>query len=502
MAALLILAGLVHAPDIDAPLLEGAAGKQTHTAMVARNFYRETASLAFPRVDDVGKPGYFIKEFPIFPALAAGLYRLHGAVDERILRLLSLICWLVATPVLAGLLRPTLGNNATLIAAFWFLFAPMSLAYAAAATSDTASVALSLAGLAAVLAWRARPGVGPALLSGLLVALAFLLKPHTALWLGPAAGVAVLAADGGRRAEPRQVATIVGIAGLALLLSATWYLHAARIHQIYPVAGTTVAQGWVNLSLLMRADLYTEIGRQTLNMVFSPPGAALALLGLLTGARLGLAERALLAWGAGVLLQCLIFAPRMFDAVSRGTEYYQLALVPCASFLVARGFCPSMKRLRGLAPRAAPLGAALLTLILGATTWIEASRAKAPPARYASLLADCEQIRAQTHPDDRFLVLADRTGTILYYCDRKGLTLSLGKANRPAARSSSERARPEQLAKAMTESNYLFLPFPDLLDRPDQFFNRLGRDWVEVPFPDSAARLFANPLNPPRGWKP
>ena len=71
LAAVLALGLAVRLPTLDAPLLEGAAGKQAHTEMVARNLLRGRSTLVRPIIDDIGKPGYFVKEMPAFAAIAA-----------------------------------------------------------------------------------------------------------------------------------------------------------------------------------------------------------------------------------------------------------------------------------------------------------------------------------------------------------------------------------------------------------------------------------------------
>ena len=57
LTILVVLGAALHVILADRLLLEGAAGKQTHTAMIARNLYRGRASLLRPTVDDMGKPG-------------------------------------------------------------------------------------------------------------------------------------------------------------------------------------------------------------------------------------------------------------------------------------------------------------------------------------------------------------------------------------------------------------------------------------------------------------
>ena len=495
----LLVGALVRLPGLSRPLLEGAAGKQTHTAMVARNLYRGRASFVRPRVDDVGKPGYFVKEMPVLPALAAGLYGLAGGVDERLLRLISVLAWLASVPLVAGFLRPALGGRYALLAGFWLVLSPMAIMYSRAAMNDALAVTGSLAALTALGRWRRAPSLGNTALSGALVAAAFLLKPHTAFWLGPAAALLTVAPSTDP-AEPRPslgwMAALTATALGAMSLAGLWYAHAAAVHQVHPVPGATVPDGWIAPALLSRPALYQEIGRQALFMVFTPLGAALAVVGLARGPRLRLMEWALSLWGGGVILQCVVFAPRMFDDLSRGTEYYQLPLVATAAWLIARGlkelsaWIPSRRGAR----EARVVGAACALLAVGA--FFATRDAMRIPRQYETLIADCERIQSITQPTDEFVVLADRGGTVLYYCDRRGHTFSLATAVNESIVETSERATELELSRAFQGARYLYVPFPELFEGQPELLTRVAERWQEVPLAGARARLFARPTDP------
>lgn len=494
---LLLLGAALRLPGLSAPLLEGAAGKQTHLAMVARNLFRGRATLARPRVDDVGRPGYFVKELPVVPGLAALAYRGLGRVDERVLRGLAIASWLGAAVVLMALLRPALGPAAAGLAGAWFLLSPMGIVYSRAAMNDAPAVAGALLALAAVGRWRARPRPGAAILVGGLVGFAFLLKPHTAFWLGPAAAALVVddSAPDGPRPSFGRITTVVAAAGAGLALASLWYLHAATVHRTHPVPGATVAEGWVDPGLLARPALYLEIARQAFFMVFTPVGALLAAWRLAFGPALRRIERALLWWGAGSLLQGLVFAPRMFDQLSRGTEYYQLPLVATAAVLIGVGSRMLLDRARaaGAGLRAAS-AAILVALVAGALA--QAQAAIRTPARYERIVADCARVAAATRPTDEIVVLADRAGTILYYCDRRGITFSLGGAVHETIRERGGATRVE-IARALGNATHLYVPFPEL-DVEGEIVRMVSASWDEIPLEGSTARLFARPTDGPR----
>jgi 4-amino-4-deoxy-L-arabinose transferase-like glycosyltransferase len=442
-------------------------------------------------VDDIGRPGYFVKELPLLPAATAALYWIAGGVDERLGRGLPALAWLAATPVVYALVSADRGATAGVFAAFWYVAAPLGVAYSRAFMSDAAMVAASLAALAQGFRWRRRPTGGNAAGLGALTALALLLKPHAVFWLAPGLALALLgrsaAADDApesplpeARSAKRSLALPVLALGVGVVVAGAWYLHAAAIHRRYPVPGAMVATGWVDPALLLRPETPMILLHQVLFMVLTPLGALLALVGLRHRAAWAPAEIALLAWGAGVLLHCLVFATRLYDETARGTEYYNLAAVPAAAVLIARGLEFAIALARRAAARVALAAGLLAALLLSSTA--ATANALAVPARYGALLADCAFVRAATRPDDELVVIADRGGTVLYYCDRRGTTfLPSGPADAPGP--TNERATPSDLRRAFTSATHLLLPFPEIWPRTAELERWLASDWRRIETP-------------------
>jgi len=494
VVALIVLGGIAHVPLLGEPLLEGAAGKQTHTAMIARNLYLGRSTLARPIVDDLGSPGYFVKEVPALPAAAALLYGLTGGVDEALGRLLSVVAWLGGVPILVALLRRRAEPGEALVAAAWWIAAPLGFVYGRAFMSDAAMVSASLAVLLALVRWREQPSGARAGVVATLLAIALLLKPHAVFWLGPAALVVLAARDDAARPRRGALVSLAIAAGIAVAVAAAWYLHAASVHRAYPAAGTTRLDGWFDLPSLLDPALYAEIVRQQVWMVFTPLGAVLAVAGLVLRRRAwSLAERPLLAWGAGVLVQCLVFNTRMFDEHARGTEYYQLALVPVAAMLIGRGFAALLARLaqRPHTTRRAIAAVILLLLVLGAAREIRA--ALVLPERYARILSDCAMVRELTRPRDELFVLADRGGTVLYYCDRRGMTFVPARAVGKVFARADNVVGARQLADALEGADYVYVPFPELLGDDSRWIAMFEENYARVPTPGAAMRLYRIP---------
>ena len=186
-----------------------------------------------------------------------------------------------------------------------------------------------------------------------------------------------------------------------------------------------MTEGWVDFSLLGAPYFWKELARQLGLMVFTPIGLGLTVLGLTRRSPRNLAEWSLLAWGAGVLLQDLVFATRFTDQLSHGTEYYNLALVPVAGLMISDGIL----QIRDRAGRLGPLAVAAAMVALATSSPFLAREARTPPAAYGALIEDCKRVRELSDPGDPFLVFADRAGTILYYCQRRGTTFALGNSD-------------------------------------------------------------------------
>ena len=489
LIALVVTGAGVHLALSDRLLLEGAAGKQTHTAMIARNLYRGRATLMRPSVDDMGKPGYFVKEIPLLPGSAALAYGLTGRVDERIGRMLSVAGWLAGVPLLAGILRRALPAGAVVVAASWWIVAPLAFVYARAFMTDATMVATSLAAFLALLRFRERPSGARAATSAALVGLALLLKPHAVFWIGPAASVLLLAQTStDERPNARWLFIQAGALAVGAALAAAWYLHAAAVHRQYPAPGATGLQGWFVAGALLEPTFYAELLRQVVLMGFTPLGLAVAIAGVLLDRRpLRLVELALLAWAAGVVVQCFVFDTRLFDEAARGTEYYQLAMVPVAALLIGHGTTALAHRVAG--PRAAAAAAGiLLLLIAGAALQIRA--ALALPERYARILADCEIVGRKTTVHDELFVLADRGGTILYYCDRRGTTFVPARAVSRVFAHEDNVVGVRQVADALDRATYVYVPFPDLLGEDSRWLSMFEENFDRVDTPGSDMRLY------------
>lgn len=493
LAALLLAATALQWSQFRAPLLEGAAGKQTHMAMVARNFADAPGTFLHPRVDDVGTPGYFVKELPVIPWIVGLTSDDSTAGTAAGGRRAGWLGWLAAALLVARLARRAHMPSGAPLAVAWMLFAPLALAYGPAFQNDQWAVAASLAALLAMLRWRAQPDTKRALACIPWLAMALLLKPHTAFWLAPAALVVLAGGRKAARPEGRAITTMLACGLAAGTLALPWYLHALAVHREFPIAGASVTDGWVNLRLLLEPYFWAELARQVGWMVLTPVGAVLAGLGWFAGRKeRSVVDASLVAWTGGVILQDVLLATRIFDTLSRGTEYYQMPLLVPAAIFIARGTVLIASRLQD-APawsRAAALGTLALALLVPAFSI--ARDARQAPARYGDLLADCDRVRRASDPGGSFVVLGDRGGTVLYYCERRGLTYKLAGARTSEVDvGSSPPVDQDRFNEVLAAADYVYFPYPELVtDR--SLLTHFETWWDRVPTGDSSVLLFRN----------
>lgn len=321
----------------------------------------------------------------LVPAAAAG-------APEAVAHLTTLALLLVALAATVSLgLRLGLTPGWACAGGVLLAATPVALAMAGTAMPDVPAMALGVAGLERLAAWRDRRRADQAILASLLLGLAPLARPHLALLLG--IGLLLLAGDPfDGRAWRRVPARGWAILALAPALAATLLAltrdpaastgaggviaRAAAVGRILPNA-TAFSAHWVLLVplaipwLALRA---AAIARRWQVLALATP---LALLGTRTphGKVFGAAAAVL---GAAVLVDVLCDAWKRRDGTQltlglwllvplpvvtylHFPSKYLLASAPAAALLVAR----ALSRDARLAPRWASAGAAALGLLLG-----------------------------------------------------------------------------------------------------------------------------------------
>jgi uncharacterized membrane protein len=149
-----LLGALVRAINLNQPLLEGASTRQVQTAMIARNFYNRGFRLFYPQVDNFGNnPGYLMQEFYIIPFIAAIFYKLLGGVNEWVLRLLSLLAFIIATIMIYKLTTYYFNKKMGIISTLCFTISPLSIYLGRAVHPEMLMIFFNMATIYAFSRW-------------------------------------------------------------------------------------------------------------------------------------------------------------------------------------------------------------------------------------------------------------------------------------------------------------------------------------------------------------
>lgn len=408
--------------ELQGPLIDDQAWRQTDTAAIARNFYEEGYDLFHPRVDWRGKtPGYVEMNFPLYSFLVACLYGLLGGVHEWAGRLLSALFSTAAGGLLYALAR-RLGADCwtARLSALFFLIFPLNLFFGRAFMPEALMLLLSAAALLGFARWVQTQRGGDFWLAVLWASLCFLVKIPT-LYLGfPLVALAWSAWGWGFWRRPALWAYL----GLVLLPAAAWHWHA---HQLFCQTGLTFGiwghQGYDKWSreLLFTGEFYVEMLQRFGHSIFTPLGSLLAVLGLRRqwGAR---QEGMLYAWLGGLVLYLFLIPEGNYRL-----PYYQVPFVPVGAMLAGRGLAPLLGKGRRW------LAGALVLLIGGYSAWavVPYYRPADNLYRYYRACFRAGQVLDQRLPASALLVVGDldenagtphraQSPTLLYYCHRKG----------------------------------------------------------------------------------
>jgi len=153
-----------------------ASWRQADEVQLARNFYRDGMNIFYPRIDWRGDtPGYVEMELPLPPWSGALLYHLFG-YHEEFLRLLSAILESASLLLFVHLCRQVLPPVGVVFAVVAFALNPLLVYLATAMQPEPWMLLLSLAAIALIWRWQAKPQRTTLLGAAAAVAAAILAK--------------------------------------------------------------------------------------------------------------------------------------------------------------------------------------------------------------------------------------------------------------------------------------------------------------------------------------
>ncbi len=315
------------------------AWRESDTAGIARNYYREGMNLFYPRIDWRGDgPGYVEMEFPIFPWSIAAAYKVFG-YHEVIGRIISYVLSLLTIAVffrLATYLLPPIG---ALTASGFFVLSPLVVRISNAMQPEALMFFCYVAATYAFLKWLDEDSWKYFALALAATALAILAKA-TAAHLG-FVFIGLLLWKRGFVALRDKRVWMFAVA--ALLPGALWYFRARGFWVTY---GNSL--GMSNEAHVIGWDFFTNRGHllgltvSELFHVWMPTGLIVGAFALATRFSTD-AVRVALLWLVGIALYYLIF---IRTTSASWAVYYHVVAVPPAALLIGATAAALTERMR------------------------------------------------------------------------------------------------------------------------------------------------------------
>lgn len=417
---ILLLALILRAYNVTAPLIGMHSWRQTDTASMARNYYEQGTNFFYPQIDWGGNTaGYVECEFPLYPYLMALLYYVVG-FSEMWGRLFSIMLSLVGIYYLYRLVRDLIDSETALWSSFFAAVLPLNVFFGRAFMPEPAMLTSSIIGIYYFYRWTVDDKFLSLSLSAVFTTLACLLKLPT-LYLGiPLIYLAWL--KYGKRAFVNYQLWIFAI--FVLTCVSAWYYHA---HHILLNGGLTFgiweygSDKWGNWNLLLTLEFWNGVLFQSLaEKHFTWPIFIVFIFGLFL-TRHSLKERFFDFW-----LLAIIF---YFVIVARGNyvhSYYQLPfMLPAVVYLgkvYARYFkSPILKNAKSIGLALSLFG----MILLGGWKYHTYMKYEDPKNSQEFKLA--QKVQLLTQKGSLLIALDAIDPTILYLSDRKGWHLMPGE---------------------------------------------------------------------------
>ena len=453
---ILLLALALRTYHLAYPFWDYFASRQTFNLMVVREFTRGNFDLTRPQVawlvaDQPDRPSYFLGEFPLIHALAAGIWRVLP-LGDWCARLVVLALSLAGLFWLYRLTDRLLGRAAARFAALAWAVLPFSIFFGRAFMSDLPALSLSLGAVDAFHRWletRRRWGL---YLSGLLGALALLAKPTV---IGFGAAIGFLAFRQFRWRALKDVRLYL-LAGGMVLPTVLWLRHVRDLAQTGgPEVIVTGIVGH-SLTLWLHASPWQEQFLRLWRDALGPAGLVLMVLGLLWP-RAKRQEWIFHIWFLGSATVLLLIP----EAFIGWNDYYLLLLLPPAAGLVGRalGACYAFGGARKLT-----IGLAGLLIVSSSYAAHHLYQSDGLHYRLGTLL------NRLTRQRDLIATASGNAADLLYFSGRRGWEAGAFDRRRIESLAASGARLFARGDEAATMTNL------DLKESLDQRFLRLTRD--------------------------
>lgn len=143
LSIILISAFIVRCYHITFQLNGNGLFRQTQTAGLIMEYFRNGINMFYPKMITLGEPGILVLEFPLYQAIAALLYKIFFP-NVVFAKLLTVIIGVLSIYYIYRISMKFLGQRSSLLAAFFYAFAPLNSYYQSVPMPDALTVFLSL----------------------------------------------------------------------------------------------------------------------------------------------------------------------------------------------------------------------------------------------------------------------------------------------------------------------------------------------------------------------
>ncbi|HLQ63301.1 MAG TPA: glycosyltransferase family 39 protein [bacterium] len=399
---ILVLALLLRLYHVTYPFLDHHSWRQTDTAAVARNFYRDHFNLLRPEMDRFGSgPAVVELELQVTPFLTSLLYVVWG-VRDWVGRIVPILFSLGSVVYFYRLVALHFGERLALFSSFVFIILPLNVFFSRVLMPEAGALFFTLAAVYHFSAYLGKEATVQYVLAAVFAALAFLAKLSNLYILIVFVALATRKGWRGLVSDGRFFAFL--LLSLAPAVAYYGYLHLAADVKMMPYQVGT--DKWGNVQLWTNPVLYQVLAQRFRTLVFTEPG----LLMLIAGLFFPLSHSVFRLWLMGALAYVFV--------VANGNlvhTYYQMPLLPAGAFFIGlvldRTY--SSARLRPLTAVLCGLLFARALMILGPLYGMYAYPAYEAAKGLSEIDTSASPVVSVPHR-------RDMAPELLYYADRKG----------------------------------------------------------------------------------
>ena len=304
--------------------------RECDVASIAKNYYRESMNLFYPKVDWRGDgPGFVEIEFPIFPWFVAVLYKVFG-FDEVLGRALAYLFSLFTLLIFFRLSRYFLPDLGAIASSLFFILSPLAVRMSNRLQPEGLMFASYLLAAYAFIRWLDDNSWKYYCIALFATALAILSKA-TAAHIGFLFAILILTKKG---LSVLGKTRVWFFAVISLLPAAIWYTHAYNFWLNYGNSlGLSNEYHWINWEFFSKSTSAPIIGRLEISYVWMPTGLILALFGVFYK-RSEMVVKYSLCWLASVFIFYIIAAR---SAGNIALDYYHVFSAVPAALLIGAG---------------------------------------------------------------------------------------------------------------------------------------------------------------------